>query len=317
VVTVSEDGFRHEALFYDGEDEFLSGTLPFVREAVAANEPVLIAVGEAKIRLLERHLGGTEDGVRLVDITRIGRNPARIIPLWREFVDDHSVAGRPVRGIGEPVWPGRSEAELIECQHSESLLNAAFAGEPAWQLLCPYDSGALSPEVLEAAQRTHPLIADQGESHAYMSPADGPGLFQGPLSEPSIAPDELAFGADTLTEARRLVYRQAMDAGLAPTRTSSLVLAVNELATNSVRHAGGEGTIRVWHEPDALVCEVRDEGDLASAPLGHGRPEPLQLEGRGLWLVNQVCDLVQIRALEDGTVVRIRMDLAESQPPFA
>ena len=56
-MTVSEGAFRHEALFYDGEDEFLSGTLPFVREAVAANEPVLIAVGEAKIRLLERHLG--------------------------------------------------------------------------------------------------------------------------------------------------------------------------------------------------------------------------------------------------------------------
>ena len=142
-MTVSEDAFRHEALFYDGEDEFLSGTLPFVREAVAANEPVLIAVGEAKIRLLER-TGPGEDGVRLVDIGRIGRNPARIIPLWREFVDDHSVAGRPVRGIGEPVWPGRSEAELIECQHTESLLNAAFADEPAWQLLCPYDSGALS-----------------------------------------------------------------------------------------------------------------------------------------------------------------------------
>jgi anti-sigma regulatory factor (Ser/Thr protein kinase) len=316
VVTVSEGAFRHEALFYDGEDEFLSGTLPFVREAVAAHEPVLIAVGEAKIRLLERHLEGAEEGVRLVDMRRIGRNPARMIQLWREFVDDHSVAGRPVRGIGEPVWPGRSEAELIECQQSESLLNVAFADAPAWRLLCPYDSGALSPEVLEAAERTHPLIADHGQSNAYLAPAEGPEPFQGPLPEPSTAPDELAFGADTLTETRRLVYLQAMDAGLAPARTSSLVLAVNELATNSVRHAGGEGTIRVWREPDALVCEVRDEGDLAASPLGPGRPEPLQLEGRGLWLVNQVCDLVQIRALEGGTVVRIRMDLAESQPPF-
>lgn len=312
----SEGAFRHEVLFYDGEDEFLSGTLPFVREAVAANEPVLIAVGEAKIRLLERHLEGAEDGVRLVDMGRIGRNPARMIPLWREFVDDHSVAGRPVRGIGEPMWPGRSEAELIECQHSESLLNVAFAGEPAWRLLCPYDTGALSLEALEAAQRTHPLIADHGESHAYKPPAQGPAPLQAPLPEPSTAADELAFGVDALTEARRLVYRQAMEAELAPARTSSLVLAVNELATNSVRHAGGKGTLRVWREPDALVCEVRDEGDLASAPLAQGRPEPLQLEGRGLWLVNQVCDLVQIRALEGGTVVRVRMDLAESQPPF-
>jgi anti-sigma regulatory factor (Ser/Thr protein kinase) len=322
VVTVSEGAFRHEALFYDGEDEFLSGTLPFIREGVAAGEPVLIAVGEAKIRLLERRLHGSEGGVRLVDMKRIGRNPARMIPLWREFVDDHSIGGRPVRGIGEPVWPGRTEAELIECQRSESLLNKAFADAPAWRLLCPYDSGSLSPAVLEAAQRTHPLIADRGvdresrESETYLEPTAAPGPFDAPLAEPSTAPDELAFGGDTLTEARRLVYRQAMDAGLAPARTSSLVLAVNELATNSVRHAGGDGTIRVWREADALVCEVRDRGDLASSPLGPGRPEPLQLEGRGLWLVNQVCDLVQIRAVEGGTVVRIRMDLAEGQPPL-
>ncbi len=242
-----------------------------------------------------------------------------MIPLWREFVDDHSVAGRPVRGIGEPVWPGRSEAELIECQHNESLLNAAFAGEPAWRLLCRVRlRGALTGG---ARGRPADASADReevnGESLTYVSPAEGPGQVQGPLSEPSIAPDELAFGADTLTEARRLVYRQAMDAGLAPARTSSLVLAVNELATNSVRHAGGRGhDSRVARARRARVRGARRGRSRPRRRSGASRPEPLLLEGRGLWLVNQVCDLVQIRALEGGTVVRVRMDLAESQPPF-
>jgi anti-sigma regulatory factor (Ser/Thr protein kinase) len=76
-----------------------------------------------------------------------------------------------------------------------------------------------------------------------------------------------------------------------------------------VRHAGGRGTLRVWREPDALVCEVRDHGHFDSPLVGRERPEPLLLEGRGLWLVNQVCDLVQIRSSADGTVVRVRMDL--------
>lgn len=312
VLSDRDSSLRHEALLHSGEDEFLAGTLPFVREAVAGDEPVLIAVGESKLRLLEAHLGHGAHGIRRADIRQVARNPARIIPLWGEFVADHSVAGRPVRGIAEPVWPGRSEAELVECRHTESLLNVAFADAPSWRLLCCYDADALDPEVLEAAQRTHPVIAEDGinrQSDAYLPPPEAPGPFDGPLPEPSPVPDELAFGPGDLGEVRGLAYRQAMNAALEAARTSSLVLAVNELATNSVRHAGGRGTLRVWREPDALVCEVRDHGHFDSPLVGRERPEPLLLEGRGLWLVNQVCDLVQIRSSADGTVVRVRMDL--------
>jgi len=39
-------------------------------------------------------------------------------------------------------------------------------------------------------------------------------------------------------------------------------------------------------------------------------PPPVdQYGGRGLWLVNQLCDLAQIRSSPDGTVVRVRMQL--------
>ena len=55
----------------------------------------------------------------------LGHNPARIIPAWRDFADAH--AG-PIRGIGEPIWPGRGADELVECQLHESLLNVAFDG---------------------------------------------------------------------------------------------------------------------------------------------------------------------------------------------
>jgi hypothetical protein len=39
--------FRHEALLYAGEIDFLTGTLPFIREGVAADEPVLVVVSAA------------------------------------------------------------------------------------------------------------------------------------------------------------------------------------------------------------------------------------------------------------------------------
>jgi hypothetical protein len=41
--------------------------------------------------------------------------------------------------------------------------------------------------------------------------------------------------------------------------------------------------------------------------VGRTPPSPDQRAGRGLWLANQLCDLVQIRSTEAGTVVRLHM----------
>jgi anti-sigma regulatory factor (Ser/Thr protein kinase) len=106
---------------------------------------------------------------------------------------------------------------------------------------------------------------------------------------------------------RSLVTAHATAAGLEDFRADDLVLAATELATNSVRHAGGHGTIRLWREDDVLVCEVEDVGRIDRPLAGRERPVPGAPAGRGLWLVNQVCDLVQIRSLPDRNVVRLRM----------
>lgn len=82
----------------------------------------------------------------------LGRNPARIIPAWQRFVD--GAGGRPVRGIGEPIWPGRRAEELLECRLHGALLNVAVdPGLPFW-LRCPYDTRQLSPGVVEEAFRS-------------------------------------------------------------------------------------------------------------------------------------------------------------------
>jgi len=36
--------YRHEALFYSGEADFLDRTAPFIRGAVENDEPVLVAI---------------------------------------------------------------------------------------------------------------------------------------------------------------------------------------------------------------------------------------------------------------------------------
>ena len=85
------------------------------------------------------------------------------------------------------------------------------------------------------------------------------------------------------------------------------MLAVHELATNSVRHGGGHGTCRLWRDGTALVCEVSDHGWITDPMAGRRRPAADQPGGRGLWLVNQLCDAVELRSSPAGTVVRVRM----------
>jgi anti-sigma regulatory factor (Ser/Thr protein kinase) len=307
------DAFSHEALLYRGEEGFMAATLPFLEEGIAAGEPALVAVSAAKAARLQAELGPDADQVMFANMSELGKNPARIIPAWREFVDINAVGGQRVRGIGEPVWPGRSEQELVECHHHESLLNLAFDGGPAWRLMCPYDVDALEPEVVEAARRTHPQIVDgdQGSaSRSYLAPQSAPSPFEGQLPAPSVDPDVLGFSASQLADVRRFVADRARRAELDDGRVSDLVLAASELASNSVRHGGGTGTMRVWSEPDALICEVEDSGRIDELLVGRQNPTPHQFSGRGLWLVNHLCDFVQIRSTDQGAVVRARMTLS-------
>lgn len=305
--------FRHEVMFYDSAERFLAGTVPFVLGALEAEEPVLVAVGAEKIELLKGELGADAERVRFADMEALGRNPARIIPAWRRFVDEHVTAGGQARGIGEPIWPGRSAVEIDECQRHESLLNVAFGGEPAWSLLCPYDAASLEDEVLEAAAHSHPYLAEDGAGRAngQCRELDGsPDPFGGIFEPSPPGARELIFDRDGLHDVRHLVAEESAGAGLSRKRTTDLVLAASELAANSVRHGGGRGTSRLWLEPGTLVVEVADGGGRVASPLvGRVQPTPTQVGGRGLWMANQVCDLVRIRSGERGTAVRLHMSL--------
>src|SRR2546423_13599101 len=89
----SNGAFRHEALFYRGDEEFLASTVLFVREAVSAGEPVLVAVHPRKAESMKAELGADAEGVQFVDMRRLRRNPACILPPWRHFVTAHRPAG--------------------------------------------------------------------------------------------------------------------------------------------------------------------------------------------------------------------------------
>ncbi|HEY8816042.1 MAG TPA: sensor histidine kinase, partial [Candidatus Dormibacteraeota bacterium] len=231
-------------------------------------------------------------------------------PAWRDFVKQHGAGGRRLRGIGEPIWNGRTPLELVECQRHESLLNTAFATGDPWWLLCPYDTEAMDPSVIDEARRSHPYITDgatfrRSESYRGLDACSAP--FDVPLPAPGSGVPELAFDAGSLGEVRGLVDRYASEAGLQPQRIANLVLAVNEVATNSVIHGGGRGRFRIWRDAGALSAEVRDSGRIENPLVDRELVSAEAYGSRGLWLANQLCDLVQIRTLPDGGAVRLHM----------
>ena len=155
--------FRHEALLYDGIGQFVDSVVPFIREGLRAHEQVLVVVAPAKIEALKGELGSDASQVGFADMTALGRNPARLIPQWRRFVES-APEPRPRRGVGEPIYPDRSPAELVEAQAHETLLNLALGGTAGLKLWCPYDVGILPPEVVEEARRSHPIVVAHGGS---------------------------------------------------------------------------------------------------------------------------------------------------------
>ena len=302
-------GFRHEALLYDGDASFLKATVPFIESGREGDEAVLVVVSSAKIDLLKSALGPNADGVSFADMDNVGMNHARIIPAWRNFADENQRRGRPMRGIGEPIWPTRAAAELAECHHHEALINVAFANTMRFWLLCPYNTTTLGPDVVERMAHTHPFLTDGEQATAsdvYDFQMASSHHFLEPLPDPPRSAVGRSFSMSTLRQLRGWVASLAGAAGLGSDRTGDLVLAVGEVASNSVRHGGGTGRIRFWEEDSAVVCDISDSGHSRQPLAGRQLPGRNEASGRGLWLANQVCDLVQIRSSPAGTLVRLR-----------
>jgi anti-sigma regulatory factor (Ser/Thr protein kinase) len=283
----------------------MDGVGNFVQGALDADEPVMVALLPEKLELFRRQLGADADRVELVDMAQLGRNPGRIIPAWRRFVDRNRQAPT-LRGVGEPIWAQRSAEELTECQRHESLLNDAFAGGRPWWLVCPYDLESLPRQVLDGARRNHPHVAEDGTSRPSASFTSSSWVFEGDLAEPDAVGGSLEFDASSLRAVRTAVFDWA-EAVLPAARAADLVLAVHEVAANSVRHGGGKGTVRFWHDAASAVAEVRDRGHIARPLVGRELPSLDDEMGRGLWLAHHLCDLVQVRSSPSGTVVRLHV----------
>jgi hypothetical protein len=302
--TGSWDGsaFAHEGFSFSTDDELLSRVVPFVREGLERDEPVLVVAGERVRTLLTEQLGA--------DVGRLATFAAAE-SWWRGGHDTLQAYDRDLHHLrswasswrlaAEPIWMGREEGRCWS--RFEAVANRCYDGMPYYSL-CLHDERLVPRDVLDAVARTHPLRwggTHPVASSAYQAPED---FLRSAEPAWTARPDHAA--AVTVTSAwhaRRAVAGAVVD-GWIP-RTPDVVLAVHELVTNALK-AAGAAEIATWTEGDLLVFEVADEGPGLPDPIrGYVPPADDGEGGRGLWLAWSLAD--EAVAAPAGRGARIRL----------
>jgi anti-sigma regulatory factor (Ser/Thr protein kinase) len=125
---------------------------------------------------------------------------------------------------------------------------------------------------------------------------------------PSDDPMSYTYTTD-LAAIRAVVHRYALQAGLSEARAIDLMLAVSEVAANTVKHAKSPGNLKIWYDTREIICQIHDEGIITDPLAGRRQPSLDDAGGHGLWIVNQVCDQVEMLSDETGTTIRLHMKL--------
>jgi anti-sigma regulatory factor (Ser/Thr protein kinase) len=295
----------HEVALYATEADGAALVLGFLQRGLHAGGPVVVAVSPRIAASLQPALAGSGWLVEFGEIVEFGRNPSRIIATVWDLLSKGQ--GKPVWCVQEPLWPGRTPAEVTEVLRHEALVNLAFPGRPV-SLLCLYQRQLLTDSGMSATRLTHPMLrSGHGvrASDSYLGAGVLPAQCHVPLEPPPASAASMRY-RDDLRSVRRQVAAVAEAAGLSLDRAADLVLAVSEVAANTLRHTTDRGTLLAWYTADEVVCEIRDFGTLTDPLAGRRRPAKPE-HGHGLWVVNQICDLVELRAGPAATTVRMHM----------
>ena len=284
-------GFQHDAFVHASDEEFVRHAATFVHGGLAAGESIVAALPPERIALLGDALGVARDQVRFVDVTVAGGNPARLVPLWRDALERQP--GQGVRGLCEAAYPGRSAVGYDKVVLHEGLTDIAFAADRSFRLYCSY----------EASVGIDPTATHSGAE------ALAEKEFRTALNDVPDHAKQWRFELADLGQVRQWVSAQASSHGVSPDRLEDLSLALHEICTNSIRFGGGSGRLAVWIADGSLICDVTDRGRIDDLLVGRVLPPLDGLGGRGVWLANQLCDLVQLRSGDDFTQVRLHTRL--------
>jgi anti-sigma regulatory factor (Ser/Thr protein kinase) len=299
----------HQALLYVSAEQFLASAVPLVLAGLRERNAIVVVTTEEHTVQLRDQLGTDANHVSFHDAMSWFDAPGRTLAEYHRLLDEVSAHHGVLRLLGDAVWAGRDPLETAGWQRYESVLNVALATSPAW-LVCGYDASALPADIVDSARRTHPQLAVGVAAWPSDTYAD-PEAYYAELNEPLPPPPatgvaRLPFFADP-SPVRLFVAEHALRFGVAVSRLDDLVVAVNEVVTNAIRHGAGYGEMRVWATERWAVCDIFDPGTANDRFLGFLRTLTPSDHGHGLWIARQLCDVVEIRTEQPGTVVRLHL----------
>lgn len=291
----------HQALLYGSDEEFAEAARGFLEEGRKKGDALVAIAPPRRLKLLRM------EGLEEHDAFQWFQTPPRAIWSAVSVARERWWRHGRVSVVAEPVWHDengalRSPGEIREWKRYEALLNVVFA-HTATRLLCAYDTRTTPADVLRDALRTHhgERYEDPAEIYAECNRA--------PLLPPVEPVAHRGFMRGELPSLRDFTSRAAAAFGLYP--TMPLVMAVNEVATNIIKHGGGRGSLWVWSDGAEVICDLIDPGSIVPDRfLGFIPPEADQPTGAGMWAVRQLCELVEIRSGPTGTVFRLHVRLS-------
>lgn len=307
----------HAALVHATTGELVEALVPYVRDGLASDEPVHVALEAPDAAALGSALGRDAARVAWGDPEDTTRSPGRRLRSLAAVLDEHDRSGTGrVRLVAGHARPRRWSGADAEWARLDVAVNELIAGSRV-EVVCTFDAAALPEAVVEHAARAHPRL---GLQPAHSSPVfAAPSVLPATLHPGSlVVPPEAARleGPARPATARSFLRGLLVGSDLEAERVEELLVAASELVTNAWTAGATRVALACWAVPGAVAVQVDDDGPGLRDPLaGYRRPALDAPGGRGLWIVRQLCDLVEIATSDTGTAVRVQaFDDASAAP---
>ena len=302
----------HGASVVASDSELLATALPFLEAGLRAGDLVALACPDASAALICEALGEQATNVESEPrMTLLGSRPPDALTVCRRFVERASGSGSGRLRVLADIDFGPEPADWREGQRFEAVFNRLMGDAPV-EAVCLYDERRLSPQVIQSAAATHPLLvrgARWDDSPGYQDPATYvPSL---PLPREPVEDGEPVFVVEEATSLPGLRHQLgAVLAARVPDRDQreDLHLAVAEIAANAFRHGAPPVGARVWSDGDRIICTISDRGTSWGDPFSGYLPAhgfDLSHGGMGLWLARKLWDHVDVLPTTDGLTIRL------------
>lgn len=306
-MTVDQARFRHEALIYGSDEDFLAVAVPFLREGAANGDVTLLGVDPRLQRLALAEVNGAAGAIGLLDGADYLDGPLPALAGSRSMHQRHLDAGaRRIRMLG-----GAPHTPWADWWRYEAAINHLFAETPLWGV-CPYDARCTADDVLQDVERTHPHVTAPGRVDprrlAYEDPAtliNGRNRAAGGQLDQT--PPDLELADPGPTTARRALEQAAHHTLLEDHDIDTLCLCVAAILANARQHGAPPVRVRVWTAPDHVDVTIRDSGRGPADPFVGLLPGPGGASGDPgtLHTIYLALSSVALYTDEDGFTVRL------------